>query len=67
MSFASVPLMSESKVMTGQMSQAGRVEVVLERPCAVVRDELTGETVAENAERFTLSADKPRVWFLGVR
>ena len=34
---------------------------------AVVRDELTGETVAENAERFTLSADKPRVWFLGVR
>ena len=57
----------ESKVMTGQMSQAGRVEVVLERPCAVVRDELTGETVAENAERFTLSADKPRVWFLEVR
>lgn len=42
----------ESAVMTGQMSQPGRVEVALERRFSRVRDSLTGETVADDADRF---------------
>ena len=54
----------EISVLTNQMSQAAQVEVKLERPYAVVRDSMTGETVAENAKSFTLRSDVTRLWML---
>lgn len=54
----------ESIVMTGQMAQTGRVEIVLERRYSKICDVMTGETVAENTDRFELSSNKPRVWYL---
>ena len=54
----------EISVLTNQMSQAAQVQVKLERPYARVRDAMTGETVAENAQTFTLSSDTTRLWML---
>ena len=54
----------ESIVMTGQMAQTGRAEIVLERRYSKVCDVMTGETVAEDTDRFELSSDKPKVWCL---
>jgi len=54
----------ESIVMTGQMAQTGKLEIVLERRYSKICDVMTGETVAENTDRFELSSNKPRVWYL---
>ena len=54
----------EISVLTNQMSQASQVQVKLERPYARVRDAMTGETVAENAQTLTLSSDTTRLWML---
>ena len=54
----------EISVLTNQMSQAAQVDVRLERPYAIVRDSMTGETVAENSQTFTLRSDVTRLWML---
>ena len=54
----------ESRVMKGQISQSGRVDVRLEKRHARVYDVLTHEIAAENALEFTLSSNVPRVWML---
>ena len=46
------------------MSQSEQIQVKLERPYARVRDSLTGEIVAENAQTFTLTSDVTRLWML---
>ena len=50
--------------MTNQMSQAVQVPVKLERQYARVRDSMTGETVAENVQSFTLTSEATRLWML---
>ena len=54
----------EISVLTNQMSQAAQVPVKLERPYARVRDSMTGETVAENVQSFTLTSETTRLWML---
>ncbi|MDD4018856.1 MAG: hypothetical protein PHV28_13040 [Kiritimatiellae bacterium] len=54
----------ESQIMKGQIDQSDRVEVRLERKYALVRDILTGEVVAENADAFTLRSEHPKLWLL---
>ena len=50
--------------MTNQMSRAAQVPVKLERPYARVRDSMTGETVAENVQSFTLTSETTHLWML---
>ena len=54
----------EISVLENQMSQSEQIQVKLERPYARVRDSLTGEIVAENAQTFTLTSDVTRLWML---
>ncbi len=65
--WAALAALSAAAAAHAMPKSVSRAQWLWAEPSGDPRDELTGETVAENAERFTLSADKPRVWFLEVR
>ena len=54
----------ESTVVKGQLSQDVNIPVLLERPCKTIVDEMTGEVVARDTDRFSLSSEVPRTWVL---
>ena len=54
----------ESTVVKGQLSQDVNIPVSLERPCKTLVDEMTGEVVAHDTDRFALASEVPRVWVL---
>jgi hypothetical protein len=57
----------ESAVQKGQIDQSGVCEVKLERRYSLIRDILTGEEVARDADRLTLKSDVPKLWLLETK
>jgi hypothetical protein len=57
----------ESAVQKGQIDQSGVCEVKLERRYSLIRDILTGEEVARDADRLILKSDVPKLWLLETK
>ena len=51
-------------VLIGRLDQSGTVDVSLEGKVGSATDVFTGEVVARDTDRFTLSSDVPRTWLL---
>ena len=53
-------------MLEGRVDQSGRADVDLGKTCSRVTDVLTGETVATETDRLTLTSETPRTWLLRI-